>query len=328
VERRDFIALLGGAAAAPLLSPLTARAQQPPLPVIGILNSGSAAERATFIAAFRRGLGEVGYLEGRNAAIELRWAEGQPDQVPAMAADLARAQVSVLVADGPSVKAAKAATSTIPIVFTTGADPVQSGMVASLNRPGGNITGITVMGAALEPKRLELLHELVPTATNVAALLNPANASLEIQSRELQAAARSLGLQLNIVQAGAERDFDSVFAKLAELQAGGLAIGGDGLFASRGDKLGTLALQHGMAAIAEPRNFAVGGGLMSYGASTTDMYRLAGVYAGRILKGEKPADLPVQQAVKVEMIVNLKTAKALGLTVPLPLLGRADEVIE
>jgi putative tryptophan/tyrosine transport system substrate-binding protein len=245
-----------------------------------------------------------------------------------MAADLARAQVSVLVADGPSVKAAKAATSTIPIVFTTGADPVQSGMVASLNRPGGNITGITVMGAALEPKRLELLHELVPTATNVAALLNPANASLEIQSRELQAAARSLGLQLNIVQAGAERDFDSVFAKLAELQAGGLAIGGDGLFASRGDKLGTLALQHGMAAIAEPRNFAVGGGLMSYGASTTDMYRLAGVYAGRILKGEKPADLPVQQAVKVEMIVNLKTAKALGLTVPLPLLGRADEVIE
>jgi putative ABC transport system substrate-binding protein len=320
MRRREFIALAGAVAAT---WPFAARAQQQTKPVIGFLNSGVPTDREPFVAAFRQALGGADY------AIEFRWAEGQRDRLPAMAADLVRRQVSVLVADGPSAGSAKAATTTIPIVFTTGADPVQTGLVASLNRPGGNITGVTVLGVGLEPKLLELLHELVPTATIIAVLLNPTNSTaLETQARELQAAAITLGLQLRFLQASAERDFDAAFAHLVELKAGGLAIGADGFFVSRSEQLGALALRHRVPAIAESRNFAVGGGLMSYGASTTDMYRLAGVYTGRILKGEKPADLPVQQAVKVEMIVNLKTARALDLTVPLPLLGRADEVIE
>jgi putative tryptophan/tyrosine transport system substrate-binding protein len=326
MRRREFIALAGSAAAT---WPLAARAQQPAMPVVGILSTGSAAERAPFIAAFREGLGAAGYVDGRNVAIEFRWGEGRTEQLPAMAAELVNTHVSALFADGPSARSAKAATTTIPIVFTMGGDPVQDGLVASLNRPGGNITGVTVMGVRLEPKRLELLHELVPTATSIAVLLNPNNFTpLESQSRDLEAAARVLGLELHVLKASTERDFDTAFATFAEVGAGGLAIGGDGFFASRSPQLGEMALRHRVPAIAESPNFAAAGGLMSYGASTPDMYRLAGIYVGRILKGEKPADLPVQQAVKVQMTINLKTAKTLGIAVPLPLLGRADEVIE
>jgi putative ABC transport system substrate-binding protein len=326
MRRREFISFVGSAAA---LWPLAAGAQQAALPVVGILSIGSAAERAPFIAGFRKGLGEAGYVDGRNVAIEFRWAEGRTDLLPAMAAELANKQVSVLLADGPSARSAKAATAIIPIVFTMGGDPVQDGLVASLNRPGDNITGVTFMGVRLEPKRLELLHELVPAATSIAVLLNPNNSTpLESQSRDLQAAAGALGLKLHVLKASTERDFDTAFATFAEVGAGGLAIGGDGFFASRSPQLAAKALHHRVPAIAEDPNFAASGGLMSYGASTPDMYRLAGIYIGRILKGEKPADLPVQQAVKVQMTVNLKTARALGIAVPLPLLGRADEVIE
>jgi len=325
VKRREFITLLGGATAA---WPLTAYAQQPTMPVIGFLNGASAWEYAHMAAAFRQGLGETGYVEGRNVLVEYRWAEGRYERLPTLAAELVRRQVAVLVANTPAVPVAKAATTTIPIVFQTGADPVASGLVASLSRPGGNLTGVTGLNVELGPKRLELLRESVPTATAMALLVNPTNPNAGIQSRDLQAAARTLGLKLHVLHASTDRDFDRVFASLVELRAGALVIGPDGFFISRSEQLTALALRHAVPTISQYREFATAGGLMSYGGSQTDAYRLMGVYTGRILKGEKPANLPIQQATKVELIINLKTAKALGITMPLPLLGRADEVIE
>jgi putative ABC transport system substrate-binding protein len=324
LRRREFITLLGGAA----VWPLAARAEQRAMPLVAFLNSGSSDGYAPMVAAFRQGLKEAGYVEGQNVAVEYRWAEAQYDRVPLMALELVGRQVAVIVANSPGVLAIKTAITTIPIVFTTGSDPVQTGLVASLARPGSNVTGVTQLGVEVAPKRLELAHELVPTATIIAALVNPTNPSGEIQSRDLQAAARTLGVQLLVLHASSERDFDTVFANLAQSGASALVIGADVFFVDRAERLAKLALRHALPAISQDRAFAAAGGLMSYGGDTPAVYRIAGVYTGRILKGEKPADLPVQRATKVELIINLKTAKALGLTVPITLLGRADEVIE
>jgi putative ABC transport system substrate-binding protein len=325
MRRREFISML--AAGAAVVSPLAANAQQP-MPVIGFLNSRARGEDSHLLAAFHQGLKEAGYVEGRNVAIEYRFAEGQNDRLPALAADLVRRQVAVIAANGPAVVAAKAATTRIPIVFSVGLDPVALGLVASLNRPGGNVTGVTAMFDEVGPKRLELLHELVPTATVIALLLNPTYPSAENQSRDLQAAARTLGLQLHVLHASSERDFDTAFARMAQMRAGALVIGNDPFFNSRSESLAALSVRHAMPTIFQNREFAAAGGLVSYGTSLADTYRQVGVYTGRALKGEEPADLPVQQVTKVDLIINLKTAKALGLTVPLPLIGRADEVIE
>jgi putative tryptophan/tyrosine transport system substrate-binding protein len=325
VRRRDFITLLGAAAA----WSVAARAQQAAMPVIGFLNSESSDLFAYLARAFRQGLSQSGYVDGDNMAIEYRWADGQYDRLPALVADLIRRQVTVIAVNSPApVMAAKAATTTIPIVFATGYDPVAGGLVASLARPGGNLTGVTSLTAEVGPKRLELLRELVPTVT-IGLLVNPAAGSFaETISSDLQVAARKLGLQFHMLYASAERDFDAVFATLAQLRVGGLVIGSDPFFNSRSEQLAVLAIRHGMPAVYQYREFAAAGGLMSYGGSLTDMYRQVGVHTGRILKGEKPADLPVQQTTKVELIINLKTAKTLGLEVPPPLLARADEVIE
>jgi putative ABC transport system substrate-binding protein len=297
--------------------------------VVGFLGTRASGDDPQLLTAFRSGLKEVGYVEGQNVAMEYRFAENQYDRLPVLAADLVRRQVAVIVANGPAAKAAKEATPTIPIAFVAGFDPVEVGLVASMSRPGGNITGVSILDVELGPKRLQLLHELAPTATIIAALVNPTDpARAETTSKELQAAARTLGLQLHVLHASTDRDFDTVFARLVELRAGGLVIGGEPFFNSRSEQLGALTLRHAMPTIYQLRAFAAAGGLVSYGGSLTDAYRQVGIYTGRLLKGEKPADLPVQQSTKVEMVINLKTAKMFGLTVPQSLLGRADEVIE
>jgi putative ABC transport system substrate-binding protein len=325
IERRAFISLLGGAVAA---WPVAARAQQPVSPLVGFLNGASPDGYAPMVTAFRQGLKESGYVEGQNVAIEYRWAGGQYDRVPAMALELVGHQVAAIVANTPGVLAIKAAITTIPIVFTTSSDPVQIGLIASLARPGGNVTGVTQLAVEVMPKRLELAHELVPASATIAILANPANSSTETQLRDLQTAAQTLGRQVHVLHASSERDFDTIFANLSQLRAAVLVISTDAFLLSRSERLAALTVRHAVPAIFQDRAFAAAGGLMSYGASSPDAYRLAGVYTGRILKGEKPADLPVVQSTKIELIVNLKTAKALGLTVPAALLVRADEVIE
>jgi putative ABC transport system substrate-binding protein len=327
IGRRKFIAALGSAA---LDWPLAARAQQTAMPVVGFLNSASPEPYAPMVATFRQGLSEAGYVEGNNVAIEYRWANGQYDRLPALAADLVRHQVAVTVATGgeSSALVAKAATTTIPIVMAVAGDPIKGGLVASLNHPGSNVTGVTVLGVELASKRLELLHELVPSATNIAVLINPTSPTAETLSTDLRAAARSLGLQIYILQAKTETDLDSAFATLVQTHAGALVIGSDPFFNSQSGRLAALGLRYAVPEIYQYREFAAAGGLISYGGSITDSYRTVGIYTGRVLKGENPADLPIQQSTKVELFINLKTAKAINITVPLPLLGRADEVIE
>ena len=327
MKRREFIMLLGGAVAT---WPIAAQAQQPAKRVIGFVNAASPQSYARPLSAFLKGLGETGYVEGHNVAIEYRWAEGQNDRLPSFVADLVRRRVNVIAATStPAALAAKAATTTIPIVFETGDDPVRLGLVASLNQPRGNVTGVTQTNVEVAPKRLQLLHELVPTASIMVLLVNPAEPTIaETTTKEMQAAARTLGLEVHVLNASTEYDFAGVFAKLIQLRAGGLVIGGGPFLISQSKQLAALALHDAVPTIFQGREFAVAGGLLSYGSDITDSYRLAGNYTGRILKGEKPADLPVQQATKVELIINLKTAKALGINVPNTLIGRADEVIE
>ena len=325
LKRREFITLLGCTAA----WPLAARAQQAATPVIGWLGS-DLREQDNRLVHFRQGLKQSGYIEGENLAIEYRWAEGQLDRLPALAADLVGRQVSVIALNGlPAARAAKAATATIAIVFEMAADPVQFGLVASLNRPGGNMTGVTSLNLEVAPKLLELVHEMVPTATVVALLVNPAN-SEQAQStmKEAQLAALSLGLELHVLHASGEREFDPFFASLGQMHADALVIGPDPLLHSLSEQLGALAFRHAIPAICPYRELTAAGGLMSYGTSPANLYRPVGVYVGRILKGAKPADLPVQQAAKLELVINLKTAKALGLDVPMSMLMRVDEVIE
>ena len=326
MRRREVITLLGGAAVWPVL----AHAQHSAKPVIGFINASSPERYAPQLAAFLNGLEEIGYVDGGNVVIEYRWAAGRNDQLPVMAADLVHRQVAVIAATStPAALAAKAATDTIPVVFETGGDPIRLGLVTRMNRPGGNITGATQLNAETASKRLELLHEVIPTATVMAALVNPANPALADPAiKDLQAAAQKLGLQLQILSASTERDFDGVFASVLHSRAGGLVVGPDPYLNSEADRIAALATRFAVPAIHERVSFVTAGGLMSYGGDIAESYRLAGIYTGRVLKGEKPADLPVQQATKVELRINLKTANALGITFPMSLLGRANEVIE
>ncbi len=330
MKRREFITLLGSAAAA---WPLAALAQQPAMPVVGFLNAASPDLFAHVVRAFHLGLSETGYVEGRNVAIEYRWAENQYDRLPELAAELVRRRVSVITTGSSTLAAlaAKAATTTLPIVFLMGSDPVQFGLVASLNRPGGNLTGITTLNLEMTPKRLQVLRELLPTTTIMAVLVNPTNApaTVETEVRQVQAAAHTLGLQMvHVLQASTEHELDSAFSTLIQRRAGGLVISADTFFSGKSVELAALASRHAVPTISPYRDFVTAGGLMSYGGSVAELYRLAGVYTGRILKGEQPADLPVQQVTKVQLAINLKTAEALGLTVPTSLIGRADEIIE
>jgi putative ABC transport system substrate-binding protein len=325
MRRREFTILLGSAAVA---WPLTGRAQQPAMPVIGFLGTESPDLWASRVRAFHQGLSETGFVAGKNLTIEYRWAEGHNDRLPALTADLISRQVAVIVTNGQGVLAAQAATTTIPIVFQTGSDPVAAGLVKSLNRPGGNLTGMTSRGVELGPKKLELLHELLPAATVMAVLVNPTGPNSANDPKEFQGAARALGLELHILHANTEPEFEKAFASLGQLRAQGLVIGGDGFFTAHAERLGELSVRFAVPTVHVFREFAAAGGLMSYGDNITARSYQVGIYTGRILKGEKPADLPVQQSVRVELIINLKTAKALGLTVPTALLVRADEVIE
>jgi ABC-type uncharacterized transport system substrate-binding protein len=325
MRRRELMLLLLSGA---MMAARTLRAQQKAMPVIGFLSSGSPATTAANVAAFRHGLRETGYVEGQDVAIEYRWAEGHYDRLPGLAADLVGGKVDVIATGGtPSVLAAKSATSTIPIVFGSG-DPVEGGLVASLSRPGGNLTGVSDMNTELMPKRLELLSELVPQAKVIVLLVNPNNASAERIIPEVQEAARAKGLQLHILKAGTESEINAAFATLVELHAGALVVASDSFFGSRREQLVALASRHAVPAIYDFREYAASGGLISYGPSRTGTWRLMGIYAGKILKGTKPADLPVQQPTTFELVVNLKIARALGLTVPPSILARADEVIE